>query len=345
MAGQPGNQTSPSQPKKYSSVVCSFIWPKHPGYTGGEIREYHLLRGLLAASQVTFLSLTSPAQDSRQELLGQVEALYSPENIQKAHLSLGMQIKLIAGKIHTLLHKHQIPVIGPRYHAEFTYFSRQVEFWALPTLRQIFQTQPPDFLFVSPQLNPLALQLEAAPPKTRLIFATYDVEATRLARLEATYRGLPRLAAHLETRRARRFERDNLIPYDGLIAVSDLDRETFARDYGFPPERILVIENSVDTDYFAFHPRNETDEKNIVFTANLGYRPNDDAARRLLTGIMPLVRRKIPAAKAWIVGQLPGRELLGLANEKNIVTGRVEDVRPYLQQASAACMPLRAGSG
>ena len=61
---------------------------------------------------------------------------------------------------------------------------------------------------------------------------------------------------------------------------------------------------------------------------------------------MPIVWKKYPEARLWIVGQQPGPKLEAQSDGKRIVvTGRVEDIRPYLAGASAGCVPLSAGSG
>jgi glycosyltransferase involved in cell wall biosynthesis len=48
----------------------------------------------------------------------------------------------------------------------------------------------------------------------------------------------------------------------------------------------------------------------------------------------------------WIVGKDPPKEILALAGNPAVtVTGTVADIRPYLQQASAAVAPLTYGAG
>src|SRR5262249_15976569 len=136
----------------------------------------------------------------------------------------------------------------------------------------------PDFLFVSPQSNPVALTLQTASGRTRFIMASYDVEAVRMQRLARSLSGVAKLAASLEARRARRFERDNLALYDGIIAVSELDRDTFIREYDFEPVRVLVVNNGVDPDYFYFAERLKTERPVVAFVGTLSYLPNRQAA-------------------------------------------------------------------
>jgi glycosyltransferase involved in cell wall biosynthesis len=61
---------------------------------------------------------------------------------------------------------------------------------------------------------------------------------------------------------------------------------------------------------------------------------------------MPLVRRTHPETRLHLVGQSPSPALLAQSDGKStVVTGTVDDVRPYLARASAVCVPLIAGSG
>ena len=47
----------------------------------------------------------------------------------------------------------------------------------------------------------------------------------------------------------------------------------------------------------------------------------------------------------WIVGANPARPVRALAGEEVYVSGRVQDVRPYLRYASAVVAPLQIGRG
>ncbi len=182
--------------------------------------------------------------------------------------------------------------------------------------------------------------------RTRLVLAAYDVEAVRMERFARSHRGAARLALHLEARRARRYENSNLGHYDGIIAVSDLDKDLFVKEYGYPSERVLVIDNGVDTEYFEFQPRFPSETPEIVFVGTFTYPPNVQAAWRLKERIMPIVWRTHPRARLWLVGQGADEDLKAQSDgDRVVVTGRVKDVRPYLRRAHVGCVPLISGSG
>jgi len=83
----------------------------------------------------------------------------------------------------------------------------------------------------------------------------------------------------------------------------------------------------------------------IVFVGSFVHYPNEDAALRLATRILPLVHRRVPSASLAIVGSNPPRSISGLAGTHVSVHGSVPDVEPYLDRATMVAAPLRLGSG
>jgi sugar transferase (PEP-CTERM/EpsH1 system associated) len=114
--------------------------------------------------------------------------------------------------------------------------------------------------------------------------------------------------------------------------------------------RVRVIRNGVDAAHFSpahrfaspFHPG----ERAIVFTGAMDYWPNVDAVVWFAREVLPLIRRSQPSARFYIVGMNPDSSVRALAGGSAVtVTGRVPDVRPYLQHAAAVVAPLRVARG
>jgi glycosyltransferase involved in cell wall biosynthesis len=137
---------------------------------------------------------------------------------------------------------------------------------------------------------------------------------------------------------------------DRLLFASTRDREALlpgeAADgaTGADP-RTAIIPNGVDTAFWSrTTPQLGTDE--IVFTGAMSYAPNVDAAVHLARVILPLVRRSLPAARLAIVGRDPAPAVAATAEIPGvIVTGFVDDVRPFLERAAVFAAPLRFGAG
>jgi sugar transferase (PEP-CTERM/EpsH1 system associated) len=117
--------------------------------------------------------------------------------------------------------------------------------------------------------------------------------------------------------------------------------ECAAKTYGVP--------NGVDSQYFSpaygFPSPYAAGERPLVFTGAMDYWPNIDAVSWFARNVLPLVRAQVPTARFYIVGMNPSPAVRDLAGEGVVVTGRVDDVRPYLQHASVAVAPLRVARG
>jgi sugar transferase (PEP-CTERM/EpsH1 system associated) len=141
-----------------------------------------------------------------------------------------------------------------------------------------------------------------------------------------------------------RFERECVNRANHVLTVSDSDRNIFSRMTD--PSRITVIPTGVDIEYF--RPSDHQEEPNtIVFSGAMDWMPNEDAIVYFIKAILPRIRKHIPNASLCVVGRDPSRDLLELsACERGIeVTGRVDDVRPFVRRAAVYVVPLRIGGG
>lgn len=162
----------------------------------------------------------------------------------------------------------------------------------------------------------------SAPPRSWL----YRFEADRLARLER--------------RAAARFRH--------TVLVSPYEAATFAAMAPESAARIHSIGNGVDLTYFdprrVFMDPFPPGLRPIVMTGQMDYRPNSEAAAWFAAEVLPRIRRTEPRAHFFAVGANPPPGLArGLPHVT--VTGRVEDVRPYLAHADIAVAPLRIARG
>jgi glycosyltransferase involved in cell wall biosynthesis len=60
---------------------------------------------------------------------------------------------------------------------------------------------------------------------------------------------------------------------------------------------------------------------------------------------MPLLRFRVHDVRFYIVGMNPSRVVRELARDDVVVTGRVDDVRPYLRHAALSVAPLHVARG
>jgi glycosyltransferase involved in cell wall biosynthesis len=141
---------------------------------------------------------------------------------------------------------------------------------------------------------------------------------------------------------ARRQERRWFGYADRVVVTSSSDADALSG--AVTAQRIAVIPNGVDVEYFAYRPLGEAGR--IVFTGNMSWPPNEDAAEHFARCILPAVRSRVPSASFWIVGAQPSAQVKALASLPGVhVTGTVEDIRPWIWSAEVYASTLRFGLG
>jgi sugar transferase (PEP-CTERM/EpsH1 system associated) len=147
-----------------------------------------------------------------------------------------------------------------------------------------------------------------------------------------------------------RYERDIANAFDRSIFVSENEANLFKVLAPEAKDRILSIENGVDTAYFS----DETDHANpyppgetaIVFTGAMDYWANVDGVTWFARDIFPEIRHRTDTARFYIVGARPADAVRDLARIEGVtVTGAVDDVRPFLKYARFVVTPLRIARG
>jgi len=111
---------------------------------------------------------------------------------------------------------------------------------------------------------------------------------------------------------------------------------------------IYVIPNGVDTEFNSPDPaQGSNEEEAIVFTGSMNWLPNEDAITFFCSQILPLIWQKKESVKFYVVGKHPSPMIKDLARRdpRVIITGRVDDVRPYIRRARVSIVPLRIGGG
>jgi glycosyltransferase involved in cell wall biosynthesis len=143
----------------------------------------------------------------------------------------------------------------------------------------------------------------------------------------------------------RAFERKMCRRFESVVAVSKEDCRRMQEDYG--ARAVFDVPTGVDTRFFRPSGNEKIDPHNIVFTGSMDWLPNEDAIRYFTEEIMPRIKQKIPDVTLTVVGRNPYPSLLELAKRDSsvVVTGRVDDVRPYMERAAAYVVPLRVGGG
>ncbi len=302
---------------------------------GGKLRTWHLMRELARHHAITFLSFADPDQP-RGDIDGMQEVANEVITVQRRDAAKGTLAFYLDAARHLL---------SSRPYAVAKYESGAYKTAVADALtRTAYDLIVCDFL-------PPAVNLPATLPCPVVLF-THNVEAEIWRRHAETATGMRQLLLGAQYRRMLRFEAETLRRFEAVLAVSDADRETFSRLYpGAARQPIHVVPTGVDTTFFAPsgsdpEAASPADGRTLIFTGSMDWLPNEDAMRFFCRDILPLIRAEEPDVTLQIVGRAPTPEVRRLADDAAItVTGRVDDVRPFMRDAAVYIVPLRIGGG
>jgi sugar transferase (PEP-CTERM/EpsH1 system associated) len=223
------------------------------------------------------------------------------------------------------------------------YYSPRLQNWVDETLRRISI----DVVYIySVAMGPYAIDL----PHNRKILDAQDIDSEKWAEYARKARFPMRLVWAREGRTLLAYERRAAAACCWTFFVSGPEASRFAELAPDVASRAVAVENGVDlvrfspADSYAW-PFDEAGEC-LVFTGNMDYWPNADAVIWFARDILPRLRQTKPSLRFWIVGANPTVDVRALAAHPGVhVTGRVEDVRPYVAHAAAIVCPLRIARG
>ena len=112
----------------------------------------------------------------------------------------------------------------------------------------------------------------------------------------------------------------------------------------YPEASISLVPNGVDVAYYS--PENQGgNPQEILFVGSMDYHANVEAVTWFVSNVWPLVKSSVPGLTFRIVGRDPSAEVLALAAPDVLITGTVDDIRPFYARAAATVVPLRVGGG
>jgi glycosyltransferase involved in cell wall biosynthesis len=141
-----------------------------------------------------------------------------------------------------------------------------------------------------------------------------------------------------------RFEFDMYRSADRLLVLTPQERYSLLNE--MPNLQMSIVPSAVDVEFFK--PRKaETTEPCVLFTGHYDDESNEDAVLWFARWVWPHLKRRHIDLTFYVVGPQPTVEMNELArlDPRIILTGKVPDIRPYLNRASVFVCPIRFGSG
>jgi polysaccharide biosynthesis protein PslH len=295
-------------------------WFPFPPRNGSELRIYNLLRGLGQQHRVTLLSFADDPDGA---------AVTAPELA-----AICKQVTAVPR-----------PIFNP--------YSRQAKlgFFSLKP-RSIIDTYSPAMAgHIQQALTIGQYDLVIASQTMMAAYAPLFVgtpalfEEVEIALLYEQYTQadswLGRLRRGLTWTKHRRYLASLLSHFGAATVVSDIERSLLQRHVadGRP---VVVIPNCVDVGSYAGVTA-ERQPARLIYTGSFGYYVNYDAMCWYLGEVHPLVAAAMPEVEVVITGDHKG---LPLPPANNVVlTGFVDDVRPYIASSTISLAPILEGGG
>jgi len=308
------------------------LWIKtdllYPLNSGGRIRTFEMLRAIRRRHDVTYVALddgtvTPEALKHAEEYATRVELIpHAPPKKGTVPFYTALLANLASSS----------PYVIDRYRSPA--MAECVRDWCDRDVDLLVC----DFVFPAP-----AIPLVARMP--RIVFQ-HNVEAriwARHAKVGAT--PFHRAYFGLQHRRMRATEAALCASFDGVIAVSESDAAEFRSAYAL--ENVESVPTGVNTEFFRVTDPAAREAKHLLFLGAMDWMPNIDGIRWFANEILPRLRRDEPDLRLTIVGRDPVASVRELHDPEHglVVTGTVDDVRPYLERASVFVVPLRVGGG
>ncbi|MFA7605217.1 MAG: TIGR03087 family PEP-CTERM/XrtA system glycosyltransferase [Rhodocyclaceae bacterium] len=196
--------------------------------------------------------------------------------------------------------------------------------------------------------GPMAQYLEGLPLKRRVIDFC-DVDSAKWAQYAEQRRGPMAWLYRREARLLLDFEQRMAAAVEACTFVTEEEAALFHRLAPGCPARVVPVCNGVDARHFA--PGQGAPSPypggalKLVFTGAMDYWPNIDAVRWFVHSVLPQVAQHCPGVCFYIVGMNPAPEVQALASGQVVVTGAVDDIRPWIEHADVVVAPLRIARG
>lgn len=153
-----------------------------------------------------------------------------------------------------------------------------------------------------------------------------------------------RLLSFIDWAKMRKYEPFMFSHFNLGILGNPVDREFMLKlKKGLSIE---TVSYGVDLQYYS-PLKEEEDFPSLSFTGDSNYAPNLDAMLYFSRQVLPLIEKKFPQVKLYICGRRVVSVLDKIAEKKKniVITGYVDDVRPYIAKSTIFICPLRIGTG
>lgn len=229
------------------------------------------------------------------------------------------------------------------------YDSEAMQYWVSQTL---VQNNIRNIFVYSSVMAQFTLKLSTE--KYHQVVDFVDVDSDKWRQYSENKSGVSKWIYAREHKKLSAFENKVARHAQRSLFVSDPEADLFKTQIEESQHnKISGMLNGVDTEYFdpqnvelKINPKENEPPLDIVFTGAMDYWANVDAVIWFVENVWPKIKQEKPDTGFYIVGGNPNSNIKALNGHNGIVvTGRVEDIRPYILQAEVIVAPLQIARG
>lgn len=153
-----------------------------------------------------------------------------------------------------------------------------------------------------------------------------------------------KIAAYDKIIRYGKYERELARRFTRILMINENDASDYATYLG--SSNLDWVPYAIDSDYFSPAADIPRQEGMIVITGNMYHPPNIVAVDWFCDNVFPLIQKRFPPAKLWLVGARPTAAIRRRSRDNDVtVTGSVPDIRLYQRRAKVSVCPVQLRVG
>lgn len=299
--------------RKTVLLITPFII--YPLTSGGKLRIYNLYKRLSEEYKVILLSLTH--NENEKEYIDKLKDVFA-----------------------------QVHIIHPKTPSKEFLFPQCYKFayssFFIEKLKEILETTPIDIVHIeSNELLYLTKYIKYIP----IVYTEHDISILSHSNSYYNHRKNSGnlLSSFIDYLKIVRYHNAIYKRIDKVIVLSKKDYMTVT---AFAPYAdISLVPTGVDLECFTFREK-AGKSKNLIFVGHYPHYPNEEAAVYFVARTLPLIKKEIPDVRLKLVGSDPTKEIIKLSQIEGVdITGTVEDVNPYLQDAAIFVSAFQRSAG
>ncbi len=296
----------------------------YPLHSGGQIRTYNLLKHLANKHQVTLFALIK--EDSEKAYIPELEKYCAKVEVfkrSKKPFTLTNIFKTAFSSYPFLVIRNYVPQVKEAVIQELA--------------NDQYDVIHAETFYMMPHLPDTKIPILLV--EQTIEYLGYESYAERAPKL---LRGL----LTIDINKIKKWETFFWKYCNQLVVMSEEDKVFIGKEIE-NTEKIEVVENGVDTQWFAQKKRAEPAEPTLLSVGTFKWLPNIEAVTFLVENVWPLVKKTLPTAKLWIVGAAPTKQIFDFSHHDSAitVTGNIPDIRDAFTSSHALVAPVFSGKG